>query len=317
MTTFQGVDASLSQGNIDWFRVKSFNNSFAMLRATVGWDSTEIQTDSSFHRNVHDASQAGLMVGAYHSSMASNADEAHHEAECFLHAVNGYKLAFPVAIDVETRPLRTLHGNRLDEIIRAWCGDILGAGYYPMIRAQLTTVIRRLNPQTLKEYDLWLQYPSNAIDYDGAVGIWQYTAFGNVGGVRGRIGKNHAFLDYPKIMQERGLNGFTAPVAAAPDSDTHSLESCSSSLMQILNTLSGLAALSDILSMLAECNDACGFLNKGDDENIIEDAQANELYPEISEKLKNALNHPIITKSVSPIKADNLENPEGSDEPDE
>ena len=220
-----------------------------------------------------------------------------------------------------------------------------------MIRAQLTTVIRRLRPKTLKTYGLWLQYPSNKIDYDGEVGIWQYTSVGNVGGVRGRIGKNYAFFDYPKIMLERGLGGFAPPVVATPTWDTSSLLSCSSSLIQALNAFSGLAALSDILDTLAQYCDTLGLLDNNDGDVgqqdipqeqkpkiqdakqdtatddevteqarkqvIIEDAQTEELYPEISEKLEKALNEPIIIKAPPPPPPENIQSTEDFNEQDE
>ena len=254
MMIFQGVDASVYQGSIDWYRVRSFHIDFAILRATTGWGKPETQTDGGFHRNMHDAAEAGLMLGAYHNSIAMNADEAHREAECFLHAIRGYQLAYPAAIDIEDRGLRYLQADQLDEVVRAWCGDILDAGYYPIIRAQLNTVANKLKPQTLKKYDLWLMRHGESIDYNGDIGMWQYTVAGSVGGVRGRIGRNRALRDYPSIMRQRGLGGLSSSAAVKQEDGIQALFSPSSPLMQAYNTLSGLAALCDVLSVFTENN---------------------------------------------------------------
>ena len=109
-----------------------------------------------------------------------------------------------MAIDIEDRALRHLSADTLDEVARTWCKVLRDAGYYPMIRAGLHTAANRLNPDTLREYELWLLRHGGFPDYDGNVGIWQYTVYGSVGGVRSKIGCDKAFRDYPAIIRSAG-----------------------------------------------------------------------------------------------------------------
>ena len=38
--------------------------------------------------------------------------------------------------------------------------------------------------------------------------MWQYTSRGSVSGIRGNVDLNYAYVDFPKIIIENGLNGF-------------------------------------------------------------------------------------------------------------
>jgi|LSQX01.3.fsa_nt_gb GH25 family lysozyme M1 (1,4-beta-N-acetylmuramidase) len=252
MTIYQGVDASSYQGTIDWRRVRSFHTDFAILRATMGWGKPEVQIDRQFHRNIHDATEAGLLTGAYHTTLATSPDAAHREAEFFINTIRGYKLAYPTAIDVGDRSLRYLSNQKLDAVIRAWCGDLREAGYYPMICADLQTATERLYPETIGEYDLWLIKPGETTDYDGDVGLWRYSVSDSVDGVHTRIGRNRSLRDFPAIMRQRGLGGFAAPENPVRVEEPASLFSPSSPLMQAFETLSGLASFIDIMKLLFE-----------------------------------------------------------------
>ncbi len=57
----KGVDASHYQGDVDWKKVKNAGYVFVILKATDG-----LGQDSTFSRNRAKATEAGLIVGAYH-----------------------------------------------------------------------------------------------------------------------------------------------------------------------------------------------------------------------------------------------------------
>lgn len=209
MIIYQGIDVSAFQGNVDWRRVRESDIDFAMLRAALDCDQSESQTVIYFHRNAHDAAEAGIELGAYYCSLALTAEEAHREAENFLHIISGYRITYPVAIDIEDRNLRYIQNDILNQVVQAWCGDMRDAGYYPMIRAQLPTVLNRLDKKTLEQFDLWLVKYGESTDYLGDIGIWQYTSAGMVGGVRGRVGRLRALNNYPKITQIKKNPGET------------------------------------------------------------------------------------------------------------
>lgn len=76
--------------------------------------------------------------------------------------------------------------------------------------------------------------------------------------MRSKIGCDKAFRDYPAIIRERGLNGFTAPAetrkpAALDDSPDPSPPAFNTSpLIQAVEILSGLIAALDVLKTLPE-----------------------------------------------------------------
>lgn len=58
-----GVDVASLQGAIDWGKMAAAGVRFAYLRCTIG---NEKGRDTTFARNVRDAKEAGILVGAYH-----------------------------------------------------------------------------------------------------------------------------------------------------------------------------------------------------------------------------------------------------------
>ena len=50
------------------------------------------------------------------------------------------------------------------------------------------------------------------MNYSGPVGIWQFSSRGFVDGITGNVDLNAGYVDYPTLIKENGLNGFTKPV---------------------------------------------------------------------------------------------------------
>lgn len=76
--TYAGIDVSVFQGDIDWNAVKADGIDFVMLRAGYrGYGQKGILgEDDNFRKNAVAARAAGLQVGAYFFSQATNAAEA-------------------------------------------------------------------------------------------------------------------------------------------------------------------------------------------------------------------------------------------------
>ena len=56
------------------------------------------------------------------------------------------------------------------------------------------------------------------------MGIWQYSDKGRVDGITGAVDLDEGYIDYAKLVKERGLNGFaaSAPVTDAPANEQKS-----------------------------------------------------------------------------------------------
>lgn len=214
MATYQGIDVSTFQGEIDWPRVKAAPIDFAILRASYGWKDPEHQVDARFHQNAKGASAAGVPFGAYHYSYAANVEEAREEAAFFLKVIQGYSLAYPVAYDLEEQAQKALGRDAVTAIAQAWCDEMRSAGYYPMIYSNLSFIRNYLTEEFRKENELWIAQYNDVPTYGNPFGIWQYTSGGTVDGIPTRVDCNLSYKDYAAIIREGGYNGFEKP---APD----------------------------------------------------------------------------------------------------
>lgn len=216
MASHNGIDVSTYQGDIDWTRVKASGIEFAMLRASFGSGPVEEQTDARFHKNAYEAAMAGLFIGAYHNTFAATAAEAHREAELFLKVIKGYRLAYPVAVDIEDVLLRYFSPEQLSIVAGTWCEDVRAAGYYPVIFGKADTFKNRLTKETRETYEFWLVEPGDTATYDGKFGMRQVSVHKKIAGIRGFANRDEAYSDYASVIYGGGYNGFEKP---APESE--------------------------------------------------------------------------------------------------
>lgn len=200
--TTTGIDISEHQGIIDWEQVKNAGVDFAMIR--IGYRTYGgglITIDSSYATNIEGALNAGLDVGVYFFSQATNTDEAIEEADALLDAIYGYDITYPVVFDWELifdDHARTddVGVETLADCCVAFCERVKSAGYTPMIYQNTSTATHKLDLPRVKDYDFWLaEYgsrPSFYYKYD----MWQYSNSGKVPGVEGSCDLNICFKDY-------------------------------------------------------------------------------------------------------------------------
>ncbi|HJD24219.1 MAG TPA: LysM peptidoglycan-binding domain-containing protein [Firmicutes bacterium] len=239
MATYPGIDVSTFQGEIDWPKVKAASIHFAMIRASYGWEDRERQVDVRFHQNAEGAAAAGIPFGAYHYSYATTVEEAHEEAAFFLDVIRGYRLAYPVAYDIEDRAQKSLTKEAVTAIARAWCEDMRAAGYYPMVYSNLSFIRNYLTEEFRKEEELWIAQYNDAPTYGSPFGIWQYTSGGAVDGIAGRVDRDLSYKDYASLIMQGGYNGFEKP-RPEPDPDPKPEEGTVT--VKAGDTLSGIAA---------------------------------------------------------------------------
>lgn len=201
-----GIDVSKWNGKIDFQKVKNDGTDFVIIREGYGKKDPK-QVDKLFHRNIQEAQKVGLPVGVYHYSYADSVSDAKAEAEFCLENIQGYKIEYPIVLDVEDRTMLSLSNRQRTDICKAFCEGIEKAGYYVMIYCNLNWYKNYLYSEKLKKYDLWLaQWDVAAPSVE--CGIWQKTDKGTIDGIIGNVDLNIAYKDYPTIMKIRGLNGF-------------------------------------------------------------------------------------------------------------
>ena len=116
--SYEGVDVSSHQKDIDWAKVKAAGIDFAIIRVGLrgyGYNTGTIILDEYFTKNVEGALAAGIKVGVYFFSQAINEAEAIEEAEFVIEQLKKYKnkITYPVIYDAEDIPNDTARTDNL------------------------------------------------------------------------------------------------------------------------------------------------------------------------------------------------------------
>ncbi|MDE6832874.1 MAG: hypothetical protein K2J39_01295 [Ruminococcus sp.] len=219
----RGIDVSEHQGVIDWEKVKASGKvDFAIIRAGYGKEISQV--DKQFERNYSECKRLNIPVGAYWYTYATTAVEAKQEASVFLRTLAGKSFEYPVAFDIEEKS----NLIRASELCEAFCSEIEKAGYYTAVYSFKSAF--ESNISDIKEkYDTFLSHIGvEQTDYSGDYGLWQYSWTGRIDGISGDVDLDYAYKDYPSIIKNSELNGFST-------SDTQSSVSEKSILEKILN----------------------------------------------------------------------------------
>ncbi len=197
-----GIDISEFQGEIDWEQVKQADIDFAFIRVGYRTYGDGIVTyDSAFQRNLEGAQKAGIKVGAYFYSQATNADEAVEEADAVIDALAPYNITYPVVYDweiVHTDSARTddVSVEALADCCVAFCERVKDSGYTPMVYQNTGTAMHKLDLPRIKDYDFWLAEYADKPSYYYDFKIWQYSNTGHIPGIEGDVDLNICFRPY-------------------------------------------------------------------------------------------------------------------------
>ena len=201
----KGIDVSYAQGVIDWGKVKASGLvDFAILRAGYGKETSQV--DKQFERNYSECKRLGIPVGAYWYSYATTAAEAEQEAKVCLQTIRGKQFEYPVAFDIEEE--RSL--PQADALCQAFCSVLETAGYYTAIYTFKSALENNISAAVKNRYDIFLSHVGvRQTDYAGSYGLWQYSWTGCISGISEDVDLDYAYKDYPTMIQNAGLNGFT------------------------------------------------------------------------------------------------------------
>lgn len=199
------IDVSEHQGVIDWAAVKGQIDG-AILRCGYG-DDIASQDDGQWKRNADECTRLGIPFGAYIYSYATSMAQAESEAQYALRCVNGYKLSYPIYLDLE-QP-----GTEAGAVERArkFGGIIESKGYWCGMYANLNWWSNYL--VGLDQFTKWVAQYNTSLDYKGSnVDMWQYTSTGSVSGIAGNVDMNECYRDFPSEINGGNSNGGTQPV---------------------------------------------------------------------------------------------------------
>lgn len=204
-----GVDVSTYQGDIDWALAKN-NIDFAIIRAGYGKNNI----DKKAERNVKGCEDNGIPFGLYWFSYAYTTDMARKEAQYLIQFVKGHTPLFPLYFDFEYDSVEyakkqgvTITNQLLRDMAVAFCEELENAGYYAGIYANHDYVKRMYGEDIFKKYDLWYALWDTS-EPGRNVNLWQTSSTAKVGGISGNVDTDIAFIDFPALIKERGLNGY-------------------------------------------------------------------------------------------------------------
>lgn len=198
-----GIDVSKYNGNIDWKAVKNSGVDYVIIRCGYrGYGSGVLVEDPKYRTNIQGAISAGLKVGVYYFSQAVNEIEAVEEASAVLGMISGYKITYPVFIDVEYS--NSNKDGRADNlsvaqrtaVAKAFCQTIQNGGYRAGVYANKTWLTSFLDMNQLNGYKVWLAQYAKEVTYKGRYDMWQYSATGKISGISGNVDLNLSYLNY-------------------------------------------------------------------------------------------------------------------------
>lgn len=204
--TYEGVDVSEFQGEVDWARVKAGGLVFAFTKATQGTS----EVDPRFAANWAGIRAAGLVRGAYHF-LDPDEDPA-AQAEHFLATVRLEPGDLAPMLDVEVTEGMSV--GTLDESVQTWLAKVAAAtGVQPILYSDLSFLDRDL-AKGFGAYLLWIAdyspKPPTAPAPWTALTFWQYSDSGRVSGIDGQVDRDR-YQGTPAGFQQMLVTARPAP----------------------------------------------------------------------------------------------------------
>lgn len=209
--TLYGIDAARYQGEIDWPTVKESGVSFVFLRIGYRGYGSEglLNPDVNFEMNYEGARAAGLDVGVYFFSQATDSAEAYDEARYVLELLDGRELDLPVIMDFELASDASggllgrlyeadLTGYENARVCLSFCAAIEDGGYTAGVYAGNSMLSDELGAALEKAgYAVWLAHWTVQTRYNGDYDYWQYSGAGQVTGIGPEVDLDMRYADTP------------------------------------------------------------------------------------------------------------------------
>lgn len=200
-----GIDVSHWQGKIDFNKVRDAGIRFVIIKA--GGSDAGMYTDVKFTDYYNAAKQAGLHVGAYYFAGKSFYQEGMgiSQANHFLRILNGKIFDMPVYLDIEMIP----KGKRIEATNQAIAfGDCIEThnGFFGIYSSDIAGFENMVQKTRLERFTWWVaRYGGRPVNHHG---IHQWTSSGRINGIKGKVDRDTCYVNFPKIIKQRGLNMF-------------------------------------------------------------------------------------------------------------
>lgn len=195
--TYDGIDVSNWQGNINFAEVKEAGIEIVYMKASEGTS----YIDSYFNQNYDNAKKNGLKVGFYHYVDARSVEDAIEEAKFFVSVISGKIPDCKLAMDFES--FGDLSYQEVNEIGIAFMKEVERLSKKQMIIYSDAYNSNYVFGEEFKKYPLWVaQYEVEEPDSNNKWSTWagwQYTDEGEVYGI-------NSYVDRDKFTKDVFLN---------------------------------------------------------------------------------------------------------------
>lgn len=218
--SIKGIDISKWQGTIDWKSVKADGVEFAFIRIGYGYYTVKNsvkkyaqELDSMYVDNIKKATAENIPVGVYIYSKARTVEDATAEAKFVIENLQGYKISYPVAIDLEDASQKDLSKEQLGKIAKAFCDEIRRAGYTPMLYCNNDWYSNYIDVGQIPDVEKWVAQYNSYYNKSIPRSIWQCSDNGRINGITGSVDIDFGYVDYTQIITPRtkALDSYYAP----------------------------------------------------------------------------------------------------------
>ena len=189
--TKQGIDVSKWQKGFDFKLAKQQGKTFCIVRVGRTTSDGRQVMDECFYENINGAKNAGMDVGIYFYSLATDAVTAHREAEWINHLLTtdlcNTHLKAGIWLDIEDKKQASLLPEKLTSVVMAAINRLNSYGVYVGLYSCFNFLTQNLVLRNIPDYvPLWVAqyakvnqlkswYPRKQIP------CWQYSDKGEIG----------------------------------------------------------------------------------------------------------------------------------------
>lgn len=211
---YRYIDVSRYQGKIaldGWRKVKAAGYKGVILK-TVSTNkklsnrADGLYIDPTFETNYRNAKAAGLDVGVYYYTYATSEAMADAELALVREAVRGKELTMPVAVDVEDNKLKPMSTLDLTNLTAYALEQVEKMGFYAQLYTYTGYKYELDMARLSSRWDVWLaDYTGKTPNVKFNYNAHQHTSKGSVPGITGDVDLNVTTLNYPRIIEKKGL----------------------------------------------------------------------------------------------------------------
>ena len=199
-----GIDLSKWDETVYWDKLKK-DVKFVILRAGIGKDVSDVLYEKYYKK----CKEYKIPVGAYWYAKATTVSGAKNEAFYTIKRLKGKKFEYPIYYDIEDKPIFETGKINISNMVKEFCSILEKNKYLCGIYSSKSYLENYFTDEVKNKYQVWLaHYGVKQTNYKGKYQIWQYTDKARLASKPGDCDLNYAYVDYPKLIQSRRLNGY-------------------------------------------------------------------------------------------------------------